>query len=393
MAITPTTVNDRSLNANDISVYTSIQTNKGELDTNPAFDQVRRTSGTTKRSISYTESSEVKTTQQGKQQIQDTKSYPSELASEATQQTKDFLIAGIHAEQVDNTVTQTDIAATATGFTIPGTALAAGEFIFVTGLTNADDNRAYYIESVVGDAVTTSPAPAVQEIAGASITVTSKKATSGTSRYYFGIQERMVDLSVAGDISYRTYVDGQVNSITFEVPESGICTSTANFLSETPIAGDAAISGQTDNARDQSDVVSAVNNIKRFWVDGNDSLCEVKSMTLEVNNNLQEDRSAGCDAVRNEGRSFAATGSVVTRSLISDSRKWQEYYENGTRVNIAVEIEWPDDGHQMIVVVEQGVITEHDMATEANAIASNEMSFSSEESVANGKTISVYSNF
>ena len=68
-----TTVNDRSLNANDISVFTSLQTTKGVIDNNPAFDQVRRTSGTPTRSISYVESSEIKTNQQGKQQIQDTK--------------------------------------------------------------------------------------------------------------------------------------------------------------------------------------------------------------------------------------------------------------------------------------------------------------------------------
>ena len=204
---------------------------------------------------------------------------------------------------------------------------------------------------------------------------------------------RVVDLSAASDISYRTYLDGQVNSITFEVPETGICTSTASFLSEKPVPGDAAITGQTDNPRDQSDSVSAINNIKRFWVDGVDSDCAVKSLTLDINNNLQEDRSAGCDAVRNEGRSFTASGSFVTRSLISDSREYQRKYETGERINVALEVEWPDDNKQMVVVIEQLVITEHSMATEANAIASNEMSFAGEESEINGYTVSVYSNF
>ena len=388
-----TTVNDRSLNANDISVSISLQTTKGVIDNNPAFDQVRRTSGTPTRSISYVESSEIKTNQQGKQQIQDTKSYPAELASEVTQQTKDFLVAGLNADVVDNSKTATDIAATGTGFTIPSNSLSAGEYIFVSGLANADDNRAYYVKSVSGDDITTSPAPAATEAAGESIAVSSKKATSGSSRYYYAIQERIVDLSAANDISYRTYLDGQVNSITFEVPETGICTSTASFLSEKPVPGDAAITGQTDNPRDQSDSVSAINNIKRFWVDGVDSDCAVKSLTLDINNNLQEDRSAGCDAVRNEGRSFTASGSFVTRSLISDSREYQRKYETGERINVALEVEWPDDNKQMVVVIEQLVITEHSMATEANAIASNEMSFAGEESEINGYTISVYSNF
>lgn len=387
-----TIVNDRAVNANDISVYITPQTTKGVLDNNPAFDYVRRLSGTAKRAISYTESGEIKTNQQGKQQVQDTVSYSTEISSEITQQTKDFLIAALHCETEDNSITATDIAATATGFTVPSNTFEAGGYIFVSDFTDNDNNRAYYVTSVSGSSVVTSPAPASTESAGASITIASQKATSGTSRYYFGVQGRLVDLSATGDISYRTHVDSQFDALSFEVPETGICTSTGTLVSEILLAGDAAVTGQTDNARDTSDAVSAVNTVKRFWVDGADSDCEIKSMSLEIANNLQEDRSAGCNRVGYEGRSFAATGSIVTRALISDARKWQRRYENGTRVNFAVEIEWTD-GKSMIVVVEQAPMTEHEMPTEANAIASNTLSFSCEESIANGKTISVYSNF
>jgi hypothetical protein len=387
-----TIVNDRALNANDISVYVTPQTTKGVLDATPEFDYVRRLSGTPKRAISYTESGEIKTNQQGKSQIQDTESYSTEISSEITQQTKDYLIAALHCEQVDNSITATDIAATATGFTVPSNAFTVGDYAIVTGLTDTDDNRAYYVSAVAGSAVTTSPAPSSTETAGASITVASKKAQSGTSRYYYGIQERLVDLSAVGDISYRTYVDSQFNTLSFEVPESGVCTSTGALVSEIPLDGNVLVSGQTDKARDQSDAVSAVNNVKRFWVDGVDSNCEIKSMSLEIANNLQEDRGAGCKRVGYEGRAFAATGSLVTRALISDSRKWQLRYENGTRVNFAVEIEWPD-GKSMIVVVEQAPLVEHEFPSEANAIASNTLSFSCEESLANGKTISLFSNF
>ena len=147
--------------------------------------------------------------------------------------------------------------------------ISAGEYFFVTGLTDTDDNRAFYAVSIAGDDIVTSPAPASTEAAGASITLASMKAQSGTSRYYFGLQERLVDLSAAGDVSYRTYIDSQFNTLSFEIPESGICTSTGALVSEIPVDGNTAISGQTDKARqDQSDAVSAVNNIKRFWVDG-----------------------------------------------------------------------------------------------------------------------------
>ncbi len=388
-----TNVTDRSLNANDISVFTSLQTDKGAVNTNPEFTQARRLSGTTKRTIAYTESGEIKNNQQGKQQIQDTKTYPTELSTEITQQTKDFLVAAIHADVEDNSITDTDIEATATGFVIPGNNLAAGEYIFLSGLAEEDDNRAYYVQSVAGDVVTTSPAPSTTEAAGSSISVDSMKATSGTSKYYYTIQERMLDLAAAGDVSYRTYLDSQINSMTFEIPESSICTATPSFVSELPVNSNAAITGQTDAVNDSSDVVSPVNNVAGFWINGVDSNCSVKSMTLEINNNLQEDRSAGCERVGYDGRSFQASGSLVTKAYISDARDWQRKYENGTRFNVAVELFWPNDDRKMIVVIEQGVATEHEMPTEANAIASNTLSIAAEESLVNGKTISVYSNF
>lgn len=389
----PTNVNDRSLNANDISVYTSLQTDKGAVNANPVFSQARRLSGKPKRTIAYTQSGEIKNNQQGKQQIQDTKTYPTELSTEATQQTKDYLIAALHAETEDNSITDVDIAATATGFTVPGHTFAVGDFVFLSGLTETDDNRAYYISAIVGDDLTTSPAPSATEAAGNSITVASIKSSSGTSKYYYTVQERTLDLSApANDTSYRTYIDSQINSMTFEVPETGICTSTVSLVSELPVNGNIAVTGQTDAANDTSDVVSAINNVAGFWINGIDSNCSVKSMTLEINNNLQEDRSAGCERVGYDGRSFEATGSLVTKAYISDARDWERKYENGTRFNVAVELYWPDD-RKMIIVIEQGVATEHDMATEANAIASNTMSYAAEESLTSGKTITVYANF
>ena len=120
---------------------------------------------------------------------------------------------------------------------------------------------------------------------------------------------------------------------------------------------------------------------------------ETASMTLEINNNLQEDRSAGCERVGYDGRSFEVTGSLVTKAYISDAKDWQRKYENGTRFNVAVELYWPEDSRKMVIVIEQGVATEHDMPTEANAIASNSMSYAAEESTTTGKTISVYANF
>lgn len=393
MSITPTIVNDRELNANDKSLYVSPQAVKGSVNVDPVWDYVRRTGGLANVTVPYSESGEVKDNQQGKRQLKGSNTYAAEISSEVTQQTKDYLIAALHCEQVDNSITAVNISATATGFTIPSHALSIGEYFFVTGLTDTDDNRAFYVSSVSGDDIVTSPAPVSTEAAGASITIASMRATSGKSDYYYSLQNRRLDLSKAGDIDHQTFIDAKINTLSFEVPKDDVCTSTPSFVIEKLLDGSSQITNQTDSARDQSDVVRAGNHIKRFWVDGSDYLCQLQSVSLEIANNLQESRSAACNRVGYGGRSFGATGTVEVATMISDSGEWRRKYYDGTRVTFAIEIEWPEDGRSMIVVIEQAVMTEHEEPSAANEIATGTLSFSCEESIANGKTISVYSNF
>lgn len=386
----------RLLSGNDYSVHLSKQTAKGAIDSNPAFDAFRRTEGKARKNTTYVQSAEVKTNRQARQNVTDATTFAAELGFEANEQTIKYMIDAIQGTEATATVTDTDIAADANGFTdAAGSGFAnmsVGDYIFVSGFADTTINRVYRISVKNSDGdIETQPAPPATESAGASVTIQTRKTVSASTIPYYTIQTRVVDESKAGNTDYQTFYDGQFNTASFEVGESGIITGTLAMVAEALTAGTAAISGQTDNSADSSEVLSAVNDVVRIWVDNVDSNCTVKSMGFEFSNNLQEDRAAGCEGSQYANGEITLSGALAARLPIDNSQVWRDRYNNGTNVALALEI---DHGSNKYTVIEipQAVITEHEIADGSNVVANSEMTYTAEED-SRGITCAIYRNW
>ena len=388
---------ERSLNGNDIGVWYKEQTTKGTVPATPDFTQIRRTGGHVDEAIAFVQSEEVKTNRQGKMNIVDTNDIAFELSAETTEQTILFLQAALQNTENVATVTASTISSDADGFNGSGGSefadFESGDYIFVSGFTNTDLNRTYKITAKAGDGdITTSPAPVAVVAAGDSVTIDCNKTVSGSSQRYFLLQNRVVDKSQVGEIAYQSYYDQQVGGMTVEIGESGIIGNTVNFAgdSESKVAGLASISGQTDNAADSSDVLSATNNVVTFWVDSATENCVIKSLSLEISNNLQDDAAAGCGTERVNG-DFTATASIVARNRIDDSLRWDTLYKNSTTIQTAVELDH-GSGKYTVIEIGKGRITEHTYPDGANTVANSEITVAAEED-SRGITVAIYRNW
>tara|TARA_R100000951_G_scaffold113374_3_gene115247 strand:- start:1375 stop:2559 length:1185 start_codon:yes stop_codon:yes gene_type:complete len=393
----PTTVDDRSLSGNDISVYMSEQTTKGAIDATPAFDRFRRTEGKPKKEIAYVQSGEVKTNRQGRTQVQDTTTFTGEPAFELTQSTAPYFDAMIHGAAATNTVTAVaTIGTDAAGFVSSNNDFAnfsVGDWFKASGFTDPDLNILYKISAKTdSNNIDTTVAPASVEAEGATVTIESIKTSSGSTQTYYTTQTRTVDKTAVGDIDYRTFYDAVINTGSFEVGETGIVTGSFSLAIEQLLAGTAQITGQTDNAVDTSDPVSAIDNISTIYVDGVSSNCGVKSMGLEFNNNYQGDRSAGCEGERYAFGDIDVTGALVTRAVISNTFNWRSKFENSTAIALAPAFEWAD-GRWMVVEIMRAKLTEHTMPDGSNVVSSNEMSYSAEEDPVTNTTVQIFRNF
>lgn len=395
-----TTITDRSIGGSDWSMYLSLQTNSGAVDPSPVWTPFRRTDGVSKKTISRTTSNEVKTNRQGRQNIDDTSDIASELSFELTQQTAEFIGAAIHSVEDDNSVASlATIASTATGFDDSlDSAFAnmeAGDWFYVTGFTDSTIDGWYKIAVKTDDGtVDTTFAPPVIEAAGATVNVESRKYASGVTQCLYAGQSRVIDDSAAGNISHYTTIDGVVNTLAMEFGESGIATGTLGIKFGQELPGTSALAGQTDAAADTSDVIGTGGDkfMAPIYIDGlpTSDKCNAKSFSLNIDNQYQDDRSAGCNGARQVLSDPAYTGNLTTRALKSKSTEWRDKYRAGTRFSVALEVKWPD-GREMIIEGVQAVITEWDGATGTNAISSNEMSIAFEEG-STGDTIRMFLN-
>lgn len=385
----------RGLDGNDFSVYYDEQTAKGAINATPDFTPIRRVSGRALEALTFVQSEEVKSNRQGKENIIDARDFSAEVAAESTEQTIFFLQACLQNTETPETVAGTTIASDANGFTGIGSEFAnleVGDYIFASGFTDAGLNRTYKITAKASDSdIETSPAPSVVEAAGASVSIVSNKTISAKTPRYFAIQNRIYDESKAGNINYQTFFDHQVSVLALEIGESGIITNTITLAGESKVDGTAIISGQTDNAADASKVLSAANDVVTFWVDGVTENCVVKSMSLEVNNNLQEDIAAGCGKKRSNG-DLTVSSSIVARNTVDNSMRWDADFKATTTHAFAVELDH-GGGKYTVIEIRKGRITEHTIEDGSNVVAASQMTVAGEEDATLNQTIAVYRNW
>jgi len=391
----PSTVSDRQLVGGDFKVYLSPQTAKGAINASPVFQAFRRTSGRVKKSLSYTQSSEVSLDFNAVKQIQDTVEVMAEVETEATKQTINLLVSAIHGNESIYSQTATTISATATGFQAssgtPFASVNVGDYVFVTGFANALLNRSYRVTAKAsGSDITTSPAPAVTAAAGASVTFKCNRTINANTPTYYTGQNRVIDGSAVGGVDYFTPYDGIINSQSVAIGETGILTSTVSMMFERDSVNNAAISGQTDSAELTDNPLSAVQNIGNWYFGGTTALCVLKSATLNINNNYQKDDAAGCVSRYGRGQ-FDVTLEGVSRSSIADSMNVRDIFYAGTRTAFGVEFDH-GGGDKTVIYIPQAVLTAWDMEDGNNVISNDSFSMAAEKSSL-GYTIAVFRNW
>lgn len=386
---------ERLLNGNDISVHLSKQTVKGAINATPAFDEFRRTEGKSRKTTSYVQSTEVKTNRQARDNVKDAVTFDAELSFEMTEQTVGLLQSAVQGVEVVNSVTDTTIAATGTSFTDSGNgfSFAVGDYVFSSGFTDVTLNRTHRVTVATAGEITLSPAPATTEGAGASVTIQTRKTDSASTIAYYTGQTRTVDQSKAGSIDYFTPFDGQIDTASFEVGETGIVAGSLAMRFEQLTSGTAIIAGQTDNTKDSSEVLNAINDIVRMWVDGldTDPVCTVKSMGFDFSNNLQSDSAAGCEGSEFGNGDITLSGTLNARNRVDDSLLWRDRYNDGTNVALAIEIDHGGNKHT-VIEVPQAIVTDHTMPDGSNVVANSEMTYTAEED-SRGVTCVIYKDW
>jgi len=384
------------LQRSDIKLLISAQAVEGTIDTNPVFTEIRKTGGSLVSAPTYVTGNEIPTDGNAPQQVQDRRETSMSVDFDMSQETAKYFEALIHGAQTDNgQAASTGIEATATGYVMPAghvSGLSVGDWFGILGSTNADLDTAYKVASIdSATEITTSQAPAATEAAGASIVMSSLKCSNGTQRTVLTTQQRVLDNSKVGNIAYKTVKDTLMDTGSISIEKSGIVTGSFGAKMGNPEAGTAAIAGQTDATVDTSDSVSAINNTKMLYVDGQNIGCVLSTMGIEFANNFVGDEGGAGGCTEEFGRGvISLSGSLIAKTFADSSTQWADRRDNGTRVALAAHMTWPDD-RWMVIEITRAVVTEHSFTD--GEIVENEMSYTAEGDATTGATIQIFRNW
>lgn len=377
----------------DRSVYLASQTAADDLTT-PVFQKFRKASGAPVKTVSYTQSAIVDPSGQAPDQVVDNTELTASLETEFNDQCIELVKKAIHGNEVLTDVTGTDISFTLSGVDSGAsnafTDLEVGDFFYVSGTTNNDGW--YRIESKNSDNdVITSIAPTV-EGAGASVTIFSRKVTSGKTRYYDIMQERVKDTSQVGDLAYKSFYNGSINTMNVSIGENGIIGATLDYLFEKLNPSLTSLSGQTDGANDTSSVYSAVNNVKGYFVNGESYTCTIKSMEIEITNNYEQDNASGCSEKVLGKTAINAQMSITARTSTDNPFRWQTLSENSTDTAFAVYLQNSAGDKDTILALDRCKVTDA-VFTDGEVFSTSEFTAIGQSSKNQDTTITMYNNF
>lgn len=385
-----------SLRNIDRAVYVAQQAAKDDI-TNPVFTKFRRVSGAPIKAVTYTQSAVVDPTGQAPDQVFEDFTLDGALESEFSDGSKEFLKRAINGVESLTDVTGTDIASTATGFDSGASNafanLVVGDFFYVGGFVDTGLNIWHHISDKADDNnITTSVAPSSIEAAGPSVNIYSRKVTSGLTKYYDILQDRLRDTSQVDDTAYKSFYNSQIDTTTVAIEPTGIINLSLGYKSSKMADQLTALTGQTDGPDDLSNSYSSALNVGGFFANGISETCQFKSMSIEITNNYSEDPAAGCDEKALGKGLISAQATISARALDDAPFKWITPAENSTDTSFAVHLKSDDETKRLIIALDRCKITDSTL-TEGDVFISSDFTAIGQKSVNQSTTISLYTNY
>jgi hypothetical protein len=356
-----------SLTGSDFLVYLTQQATQGQVDSNPVFTKYRRTGGKPEKQPGYTNSNEVVTGRQAQRQILDDLNYEYTLEAELTQEKRDFIanaLFGTYTTAVGISANNT-IAFNSTSNQITDTGATGslfdnvnvGQWIFVTGSTNDENNIAYYVTGKP-DADTLQCQNVPQTVAeGDPITIGGQMVRSADDRNFLTVQRRVTNTSQPDNFDFTTQLDAFIGQWTLTVPPTGIVTNSFAIQATQQLPGLDSIPGQTDLAEDTSNPISAVTDVLGIYLNYEQVDADLTEMSVDFNSNLTAVDQAGfLGAKCISPKTVTCSGTLNAIETLDNPLRMQLLYENSTAFSLSVLVQWTD-GRKMVVTMHNCLYT------------------------------------
>ena len=223
-------------------------------------------------------------------------------------------------------------AASGNKFTGTFTAPTAGEWIKVSGFTNAANNGYFKVVAGSTSEITVSGGTLVNEASATGISITQGGSiVNGTSLSTFNLERTYSDLS--SELSL--FLGMAINGLSLNVPVEGEVTGGLEFLGSSE-SSETASGGTGYDAATQTEHMTAldVQNLLE-----NQAAMSIRAFSLSLNNNLRQRAIVGSSGVLSIG-----TGRCIVSGTLEAyyaSKTIYDKYLNGTATALAVSLQDP----------------------------------------------------
>lgn len=196
-----------------------------------------------------------------------------------------------------DTMTETTIAATGTGFTDSGSGFVSngfdvGQTVKISGFSDSSIDGYYRITSLAAGTIDTYPAPPATEAASASVTIEGSTIIAGTTDHSYTIQKAMQDIDTPAYINFRGV---RVAGFNLAMSSGAKTTCSFDFLGLNSEVTTTQISGRTESAKTTTDIMTSVVTGNDITAIGTNVSTAVKftNFNIQYNNNLRELKAIG----------------------------------------------------------------------------------------------------
>jgi len=216
----------------------------------------------------------------------------------------------------NDTLTGATVSADATGFLdsasgFVSSGFVVGQYVEVSGMSDATINGFYRIKTVVAGKITTYPAPVATEAAGATVTVQGSTISTGKTDHSYTIQKAFLDLAVP---SYQNFRGCRVSTMNMSLSVGSIVSIGFGFIGQTSETVTTNIDGVTYEAKTTTDVMNAVTNVSNIVATNEDSITtaiKFTDLSLTFDNSLRDLKAIGTlGAIDIRAGTIQATASI-----------------------------------------------------------------------------------
>ena len=331
-----------TINTSDVSVFLAEQSGLGDY-TGLQFKRLEKSEGRPQETPSWSQGNNMDYSGQAAQAFLESTEYGFELTSDYNDDSIELFKKLLHSTKLivdvtceinlSNGVMKVDDLSDSAPFKD----LNEGDFFYVSGHSNSDMNRAFCIkEKIAGDEIRISGEQFSASTSSCNVYV--ERHYSNKKQGYDAIQTRTPNSNSGDGYSYKTFVDGVLNTGGLTVPESGVIGTTFSYMFSDRLNSREKVSGQTDKPNHTSPTYTSQKNIFDFFIDGDSAraTAEIKSFELTIENNYEADKAAGVEQqLLSKGR-FSGGATLVARAYKDDPFRWEDYANNSADVAVAV---------------------------------------------------------